>query len=72
MKFMVPGLERLSTSERIQLVQDLWDSIARDPASVPLTDAQKAELSRRLAAYAVDRDPGEDWEVVKERLRSQR
>ena len=42
---------RLSISERIQLVQDIWDSIAEVPDSVLLTDEQKAELDRRLDAY---------------------
>lgn len=31
----------LSVSERIQLVEDIWDSIAEAPEAVVLTDAQK-------------------------------
>jgi putative addiction module component (TIGR02574 family) len=42
-------LRQLSIAERIQLVEDLWDSIAADSASAPLTAAQKTELDRRLA-----------------------
>jgi putative addiction module component (TIGR02574 family) len=42
-------LRQLSIAERIQLVEDLWDSIAADSAAAPLTDAQKTELDRRLA-----------------------
>jgi len=41
----------LSVSERIQLVEDIWDSIAAVPDSVPLTEEQKEELGRRLSAY---------------------
>jgi putative addiction module component (TIGR02574 family) len=43
---------RMSVAERIQLVEDIWDSIAASPESIPVTDAQKAELDRRLQAYA--------------------
>ena len=40
----------LSVSERIQLVQDIWGSIAEVPDSVLLVHEQKAELDRRLDA----------------------
>jgi putative addiction module component (TIGR02574 family) len=60
----------LSVSERIQLVQDIWDSIAEAPDSVPLTDEQKAELDRRLDAYHRDPNAGSPWSVVHERFKS--
>jgi len=61
-------LSTLSVSERIQLVEDLWDSIAAETGEVPLTDAQTAELERRLAD--MDRDPqaGDSWETVRARI----
>lgn len=55
---MKARLKDLPVSERIQLVEDLWDSIAADQKSLPLTPPQKAELDRRLDAYAVDRNGG--------------
>jgi putative addiction module component (TIGR02574 family) len=45
---IIDELRKLSVAERIQLVEDLWDSIAAD-SDLPLTDAQKAELDRRLS-----------------------
>ena len=63
------GLLNLSVAERIQLVEDLWDSIAEIPEEVPLNDAQKAELDRRLEAYRRSPDEGSPWEVVRERIR---
>ena len=60
----------LSVSERIQLVQDIWDSIAEVPDSVALTDEQKAELDRRLEAYHRDPNAGSPWSVVRERFKS--
>jgi putative addiction module component (TIGR02574 family) len=60
----------LSVSERIQLVQDIWDSIAQVPESVSLTEDEKAELDRRLDAYHNNPDTGSPWSLVQERIKS--
>lgn len=60
----------LSVSERILLVEDIWDSIAAFPESVPLTDAQKQELERRLDAYHKNPALGSPWEEVVARIKS--
>jgi putative addiction module component (TIGR02574 family) len=62
----------LSVPERIQLVEDIWDSIAEVPDAVDLTDEQKAELDRRLDAYRQNPDEGSPWGMVRERIRSRR
>lgn len=72
MKTPLPGLDELSTIERLQLVQNLWDSIGAQPESVPVTEAHKEELERRLAAYREENDTGASWTDVKERLRDER
>ncbi len=59
---------KLSVAERIRLAEDLWDSIP-ESADIPLTDAQKAELDRRLEDLDRHPDLGESWEVVRARLR---
>ena len=59
----------LSISERIQLVEDIWDSIAEAPEAIPLTEKDKAELDRRLDAYHSNPDEGSPWDIVRERLR---
>jgi putative addiction module component (TIGR02574 family) len=69
-KITTGDLLELSVSERIQLVQDLWDSIAAVPESVQLTEAQKQELDRRLDAYHQNPDAGSPWELVRERIRN--
>jgi putative addiction module component (TIGR02574 family) len=51
-------LHELPIDERIKLVEDIWDSIAADQSALPLTPEQKAELDRRLDAYAIDRNRG--------------
>ncbi len=60
----------LSVSERIQLVQDIWDSIAQVPESVSLTEEEKAEIDSRLDAYHKDPNAGSPWSVVRERIKS--
>jgi putative addiction module component (TIGR02574 family) len=60
----------LSITERIQLVEDIWDTIAEVPEEIELTDAQKAELDHRLEAFHRNPGEGSPWSVVKERIRS--
>ena len=59
------GIDRLSVEERLTLVEDLWDSIAEESAATSLTDAQRAELDRRLAEYAANPNDVVPWEEIK-------
>jgi putative addiction module component (TIGR02574 family) len=61
-------ISTLSVAERIQVAEDLWDSVAAETGELPLTVAQTAELDRRLADLARDPDTGESWEVVRGRI----
>ncbi|PZR71985.1 MAG: addiction module protein [Chthoniobacterales bacterium] len=58
----------LSVPERIQLVEDIWDSIASIPERPTLTEAQRAEIDRRLEAHRKDPQTGSPWEEVKRRI----
>lgn len=55
---MIGNLRELPITERIQLVEDLWDSIADDQEALSLSDAQREELDRRLDAYDADGQKG--------------
>lgn len=66
------SIMRLSVAERIQLVEDIWDTVAEVPEAVSLTDEQKAEIDRRLDAYHQNPDEGCPWEVVRQRIRNRR
>ncbi len=59
------GIDRLSVEERLTLVEDLWDSIAEESAAASLTDAQRAELDRRLADHKSNPNDVVSWEDVK-------
>lgn len=59
---------KLSVSERSQLDEDIWDSIAAQPEAVTLTEPQRAELDRRLADARANPGVGTPWSEVKARL----
>ena len=63
----------LSPAERLQLAQDLWDSV--DPSAgvetLPLTESQRQELDHRLTDLESNPNDGSSWAEVKSRVISQ-
>jgi putative addiction module component (TIGR02574 family) len=47
----IPEISRLSTPEKILLLEELWDSIASDESSVPVPRSHIEELDGRLRRY---------------------
>ena len=62
----------LSPSEKLQLVEDLWDDLAATPEAVPVHDWQKQELARRKVNLLRNPAAGIAWEEAKRRVRSRR
>lgn len=61
----VLDFRHLTPDERLQLVEDLWDSLAREtPEAVPVPESHVREVERRLAAYRHDGDRGRPWQEV--------
>jgi putative addiction module component (TIGR02574 family) len=60
----------LSPSEKLQLVEDLWDDLAATPEAVPVYDWQKEELARRKARLMKNPASGLTLEEVKRRVRN--
>lgn len=58
----------MPVSERLRLIEEIWDSVVECPEAVPLTDVQRAELKRRLERYQDDPAAGSPWPEVKARL----
>lgn len=56
---------KLSLDEQIELVEALWDDIVERNAVPPLTEAQKAELDRRIADHEANPDDLVSWEEVR-------
>ena len=63
-------ISQLSIAERIQLAEDLWDSILERQDEIQLDPAQQQELDRRLDRHRQDPTAGSSWETVKQRLGS--
>lgn len=70
--FQMEDILALPAEERLRIVEAIWDSIAAEPASLPLTDAQRRELQSRLDEYRRDPTIAIPWEVARERLRASR
>lgn len=60
----------LTISEKLQFLEDLWDSISLTPEQILVLDWQKDELDKRKAAYLTNPDLGSSWESVKQRIRN--
>jgi putative addiction module component (TIGR02574 family) len=60
----------LTPSEKLQLVEDLWDDLAASSEDVPIHEWQKEELARRKVNFANNPASGLSWEEVKQRIRS--
>ncbi len=58
-------IKKLSVSERIVLVEEIWDSIAADDESLELTQEQKDELDRRIEVDKNNPNEGRTWEEIK-------
>jgi putative addiction module component (TIGR02574 family) len=69
-KSLLQELLKLTPAERIELAQDLWDSIPASSDDLPpLTPEQTAEIDRRLAEHDHDPSRAIPWDVVRARLR---
>ena len=70
MNAQVTSVFDLSPSEKLQLVEDLWDDVAATPDVLPVHDWQKEELARRKANLIRNPGSGLTWEELQRRVRS--
>jgi len=61
-------LLELPPSERLQLVEAIWDSLVEVPDAVPIDDDLREELDRRLAAYYADPSTARPWADIRGEL----
>jgi putative addiction module component (TIGR02574 family) len=62
-------IAHLTAEERLRLLEELWDSLCATPEAIPLTNAQREELDRRLDELDRDGPVGIPWEEVLRRVR---
>ncbi len=66
--YRLSELLQLPLEDRLKLVEAIWDSIADAPEVLELSDAQRAELDRRLEEYERDPSIRSPWRDVKARI----
>lgn len=62
----------LSIPERIQLVEDIWDTIAAETYAIELTEDEKRTIDERLEAFHRNPDLGSPWDDVYKRIVNKR
>ena len=68
MNTKVAEILELSVAERLEIVEDICDSIAADSDEIPISDELRAELDRRLAEHERNPEAGVSWPILKARL----
>ena len=63
---------RLPVDERLKLAAEIWESIRTHPDQLPVTDAQLAEIERRLEAHRADPSAAEDAATVLDHIRKRK
>jgi putative addiction module component (TIGR02574 family) len=66
---LMKEIDKLDLSEKLLLVEDIWDSIARSNSELPLPEWQKIELDKRYEEYKSGKLALRDWEEVHKELR---
>jgi putative addiction module component (TIGR02574 family) len=67
-KGLLAEAAKLSVSDRIELVEAIWETVRPDLQAVHLPESHRAELERRLADLDEHPDAGSPWEEVRARL----
>jgi len=62
---IIETFRKLSPSEKIRLVEELWDEIAAEAARLPLTESQRRLLDERIQQHEQNPQDVEAWEKVK-------
>ena len=68
-KEIIQQIDKLELSEKLILVEDIWDSIARSNSVLPLYEWQKNELDKRYEEYKSGKQTLHEWNEVHEELR---
>ena len=71
-KFSASDVLQLPVAERLQLVSDIWDSIADAPEALELTSEDKKLIDERLAARRKNPGAGSPWREVYDRITSKK
>jgi len=63
-------IEELNLSEKLLLIEDVWDAIAKSNQELPMYEWQKRELDRRYREYKAGKQDLHNWQSVHEDIRN--
>ena len=61
---IIKEINKFELSEKLMLVEDIWDSIAMSNSMLPLPEWQKEELNNRYEEYKNGKLNLHDWKEV--------
>ena len=67
---IIKEINNMGLSEKLILVEDIWDSIARFNTELPMPEWQKSELNKRYKDFKDGELELHSWEAVHEDLRN--
>ena len=68
--YSLSEIMNLKMDEKIEIIEEIWDSIVASNESLELTDTQKKVLDQRLEEFQKNPGEGDSWEEVKARIKS--
>jgi putative addiction module component (TIGR02574 family) len=68
MATLLKEIEAWPIENQVEFVQRAWDQIVDSNREADLTEEEKAELDRRLAAREANPKSGSSWQEVKARI----
>ena len=63
-------IQRLSRGEQLELLDELWETLGREPAEFPLTDVQRQDLDQRLDELDREGPQGLSWDEALNQIRA--
>jgi len=66
---IINEIDQLELSEKLLIVEDIWDSIAASNSEIPMPEWQQKELDNRYKEYTAGKLDLHDWKTVHNELR---
>ncbi len=66
---IIQEINKLNLSEKLLLIEDVWDSIAQSNSELPMPEWQKQELDKRYKEYKAGTQNLHDWQSIHEEIR---
>jgi len=67
---LLAQIKKMSVTDRLLIVEDIWDSIALSNKKLPVSDEHKSDLDNRFLDYKKDPSTTSTWKDVKNRIES--